>query len=168
MLMPTNHATSPSPTIATSLPFDGPCICHIPTTAPPLIKGCGRTTSTMSPTANNNCPCHITWKKCLPSNTMSQRLRERGVQKGSRRGKERERGNCGWGGGHLCPLPPAATFQRPARWCASHIPSCLSFFIPPHHLGGSFPRMRQHGIHTPPCLRWIIPPNDGGILYQQQ
>ena len=33
-----------------------------------------------------------------------------GGRKRSKRGKERERGNRGWGGGHSCPLPPVASF----------------------------------------------------------
>ena len=36
----------------------------------------------------------------------------KGVQGGRKRGKEKERGNRRWGGGCLCPLPPAASFGQ--------------------------------------------------------
>ena len=78
-------------------------------------------------------PCHpkkVPTIKCHVMKTEGAKSAEKGVGGGRKRGKERERGNCGWGGGHLCPLPPAAMFQRPARQCASHTPSHLSFFIP--------------------------------------
>ena len=42
----------------------------------------------------------------------------------------------------MCPLPPAALFQRPARRRASHTPPRLTFQMP----------ARRCASHTPPCL----------------
>ena len=156
--MPTNHTTSPSRTVTMSPSFDSPHVWHTATTAPPLIEGCGRMTSgmsptandllsvppsnAMSPTANDNHPCHVTWQKCPP---WTPHYKDQGSEEGrkrSKRGKERERGNCRWGGGHLCPLPPAPSFQRTVRWCATHTLSHLPFQM----------WMRQCASHTLPCL----------------
>jgi len=122
------------------------CLSTVPTSAaPPLVEGCGRTTSATSPTADDlsrplsnatsppttTAPRHITWQKRPLSHATSQRPREgggkMGVGKGRRRGKEKKEENRRWGGGRLCPLPPAASFQKPARQCASHTPSRLAF-----------------------------------------
>ena len=97
--------------------------------------------------------------------TKGAKSAEKGVGEGRKKRKEREWGNCGWGGGHLCPLPPAAMFQRPARWCASHTPSCLSFFIP---WGDSF---QEWGSVESTCHLNFIPfnpPNDEGFSFLQQ
>ena len=58
-----------------------------------------------------------------------------------------EKGNRRWGGGHLCPLPPAASFRKPARRCAPHIPPRLAFQT----------RTRRCASHTPPRLIFQTP-----------
>ena len=45
---PTNYATSPTPTVATSPPIDASRVCHVTTATPPLTEGCGWTTSATS------------------------------------------------------------------------------------------------------------------------
>ena len=65
------------------------------------------------------------------------------------------------GRGYWCPLPPAASFQKPARQHATHMPPHLNFFIPPNDEGFMVSTMGQHDTHTLPSFPSVYPPNDG-------
>ena len=187
MLMPTNHATSPLPTIATSPPFNGPHVCHIATTTPPLIEGCGWMTSATSPTANDNCPCHITWKSthCQVPHHKDQGSEE--CRKGSRRGKEEgegERKGKPWVGRRAFVAPPSCSNVPEASKvvCISHTIS-FELFYPPPTVGGILsknevdysPQQQEDslltmmeqcdGYHTAPISFHLTPPMMGAFLF---
>jgi len=151
---PRATATSPTPTTATSPRVDARRIRHVTPAAPPLIEGCGQTTSAMSPPSTTATPLpatavprHVTDKNARPRTprheargNMEDRW-ERG-QMGARtnrsederewgregRGGSRTNGKPrGQGGGCSRPLPPAASLQKPARRCVGYTPSHLAF-----------------------------------------
>ena len=115
---PTNYATSPMPTIATSPPIDTPHVCHVTTAAPPLIEGCGRMTSAtsrLSAAATNahSVPRHQEEHPPLNAMSRSPRRREGRWERGGRRtekgkGDQGGKGSCGGtgrraGGSTCCP-----------------------------------------------------------------
>ena len=113
---PTNYATSPMPTVATSPPIDTPRVCHVTTAAPPLIEGCGQTTFATSQLSTAATNAHITEKNTRPrtphhkargggrvdgSKEEGERRRERGIE------EEREAAGAqvgGWGAALAAPV----------------------------------------------------------------
>ena len=131
---PTNYATSP--------PFDSPHVRHSATTAPPLLEGCGRTTSATSPPSKNppatsppadddlSAPCH---RQRRPPRDRNKRHVTRTEASWRIGGSEEE--------GKREREAPGGK-KKPARRCASHTPSRLAFQT----------QTRRCATHTPSRL----------------